>query len=124
MARKRSRHPAAFEAGPPRKARREDLHRQTARGRPGPASPRAGSLKSRTEGTGTATGPAAKRAGPAPRSTTRVKSLSAAANLTASVAPGVLRAILDSGKRLEPALAEALEPYRDVRRNDRRLVMR
>jgi 16S rRNA (cytosine967-C5)-methyltransferase len=36
----------------------------------------------------------------------------------------VLRAVLDSGKRLEPAMAEALETQREVRRGDRRLATR
>jgi 16S rRNA (cytosine967-C5)-methyltransferase len=61
---------------------------------------------------------------PARRYAPPVKSLVAAANLTTSIAPRVLRAVLDSGKWLEPALAEALEPQREVRRGDRRLAAR
>jgi 16S rRNA (cytosine967-C5)-methyltransferase len=53
-----------------------------------------------------------------------VKSLAAAAKLTAAVAPNTLRAVLDSGKRLEPALSEALETQREARRGDRRLAAR
>jgi 16S rRNA (cytosine967-C5)-methyltransferase len=91
------------------------------RGKPGTGAPRA--LEPRAAGAG-GPGSLAKQAGPSRPVSTQVKSLPAVASLTASVAPGVLRAVLDAGKRLEPALAEALELHRDVRRNDRRLVMR
>ncbi|MFO0890252.1 MAG: RsmB/NOP family class I SAM-dependent RNA methyltransferase [Isosphaeraceae bacterium] len=53
-----------------------------------------------------------------------VKSLTSAAGLIASIAPRVLRAVVDSHKRLEPALAEALEAQREIRRGDRRLAIR
>ncbi|MGO9596968.1 MAG: RsmB/NOP family class I SAM-dependent RNA methyltransferase [Isosphaeraceae bacterium] len=46
------------------------------------------------------------------------------ARLTASVAPAVIRTVLDTHKRLEPALAQAMEPYREVRRSDRQLISR
>jgi 16S rRNA (cytosine967-C5)-methyltransferase len=52
------------------------------------------------------------------------KSSAALAHLTASVAPGVMKLVLESGMRLEPALAEALESERDLHRRDRRLVER
>ena len=53
-----------------------------------------------------------------------MKSLPAVANLTTSVAPAVLRAVFDSGARLEPAVAKALRTHPDVRRSDRHLVLR
>jgi len=53
-----------------------------------------------------------------------VKSLPAVANLTASVAPAVLRAVFDSGAWLEPAVAKALRAHPEVRRSDRHLVLR
>src|SRR6516162_7343566 len=58
------------------------------------------------------------------RPSTQGKSIAALAHLTSSVAPGVLRSVLGSGMRLEPALAEALRSQRDLRRDDRRLVTR
>jgi 16S rRNA (cytosine967-C5)-methyltransferase len=51
-------------------------------------------------------------------------SAAALAGLSASIAPGVIRAVLDSGKRLEPALAETLEGRRELKRGDRQLVTR
>lgn len=54
----------------------------------------------------------------------RTKSQAAAAGLAAAVAPAVLRAVLDVGERLEPALAGALRAYGDVSWTNRRLVSR
>jgi 16S rRNA (cytosine967-C5)-methyltransferase len=51
-------------------------------------------------------------------------SAAALAGLSASIGPGVIRAVLGSGKRLEPALAEALEGRRALKRGDRQLVIR
>ncbi|WP_210420200.1 RsmB/NOP family class I SAM-dependent RNA methyltransferase [Aquisphaera giovannonii] len=54
----------------------------------------------------------------------RVKSYPAVASLTASVAPQILRGVLDTGKRLEPALKEALEGRKETSWSHRRVVTR
>jgi 16S rRNA (cytosine967-C5)-methyltransferase len=68
--------------------------------------------------------PASPRPQEARTRSTQGKSIAFLAQLTASAAPGVLRSVLGSGMRLEPALAEALRSQRDLRRDDRRLVTR
>lgn len=51
-------------------------------------------------------------------------SVAALAGLSASIAPGVMREVLGSGKRLEPAMIEALEGRREIKRSDRQTVTR
>jgi 16S rRNA (cytosine967-C5)-methyltransferase len=56
--------------------------------------------------------------------TRREPSSAKLAELTAAVASAVVRSVLESGKRLEPAIAEALGSNRDASRQDRRLLYR
>jgi 16S rRNA (cytosine967-C5)-methyltransferase len=54
----------------------------------------------------------------------QAKSTAAAAGLAAAVAPAVIRAVIDRGKPLEPALAQALRSFGEVSWSNQRLVMR
>jgi len=123
MARKDSRRPAASGGRPPRKAHPAGSRARAFRNEPGPGASHRPDARAASGGR-PSTGAPARQVGPARPGSTQVKSLPAAASLTASVAPGVLRAVLDSGERLEPAVAKALRAHPEVRRIDRHLVLR
>ncbi|WP_165227439.1 hypothetical protein [Aquisphaera insulae] len=63
-------------------------------------------------------------AGPGKLGVPRIKSYAAVAALTASLTPKVMKAVLDSGKRLEPALAAALEGRKETSWSHRRVATR
>jgi len=125
MVRKDSRRPAASGGKPPRQAHPSGSRERVFPGQPG--SPPSNGPGRRAVGPGgKASGPGtrARQAGTSRPGPSQVKSLPAVANLTATVAPAVLRAVFDSGAMLEPAVAKALRSHPDVRRTDRHLVLR
>jgi 16S rRNA (cytosine967-C5)-methyltransferase len=127
MVRKVSRRPAAFGGKPPRKAHPSGSRERVFRGQPGSApsdGPGRRAGKSGGKASGPGPGTRARQAGTPRPGPNQVKSLPAVANLTASVAPAVLRAVFDSGAWLEPAVAKAFGTRPDVRRTDRHLVLR
>lgn len=89
-------------------------------GKPAPQRPG----KTSRPQTGPGRSPGTGREKPERRVPPRTKSQAAAAGLAAAVAPAVLRAVTDTGKRLEPALAGALKSYGEVSWTNRRLVSR
>src|SRR5271165_1024947 len=127
MVRKDSRRPAAAGGKPSRQAHPSGARERIFRGKPGSA-PSDGPGRRAANSGGKAPGPGpgagARQAGTPRPGPTQVKSLPAVADLTTSVAPAVLRAVFDSGARLEPAVAQALRSHPDVRRSDRHLVLR
>ncbi len=125
MVRKDSGRPAALGGKPPRQAHPSGSRQGVFRGQPG-AAPSDGPGRRAAGSGGNASGPGARarQTGSSRPGPNQVKSLPAVANLTASVAPAVLRAVFDSGAWLEPAVAKALRTHPDARRTDRHLVLR
>ncbi len=125
MVRKDTRRNSTSVRKPPRPAQPPDPRERTLPGRPGshPTEGR-GRRSVKPGGEAPGTGPGGRKPGRSRPGPNQLKSLPAVANLTASVAPGVLRAIFDSGTSLEPAVAKALRSHPDVRRIDRHLVLR
>jgi 16S rRNA (cytosine967-C5)-methyltransferase len=90
-------------------------------GKPGPRSQ---SRAGRTAIGPGARQPAAGHDRPERRVPSKIKSQAAAAGLAAAVAPAVIRAVLDTGKRMESALGEALKAHGEISWTNRRLVAR
>jgi 16S rRNA (cytosine967-C5)-methyltransferase len=61
---------------------------------------------------------------PEPRPAQRPKSVAPAATLTAAVAPGIVRAVIDSKVRLEGAIAHALQSHREPSWTERKIIGR
>ena len=125
MVRKDSRRFTASGRRPPRQAQLQDAREDRFPAKQGPAGSGGRGRRS--------VKPAGEVPAPVPRDrktdrtrsrSTESKLLPAVANLTASVAPAVLRSVFDSGTRLEPLVNKALRPHPDVRRIDRHLVLR
>ena len=125
MVRKDTRRHATSARRPPRPAQSPDPRERALPGRPG-STPTASRGRRTVQPGGEASGtePGGRNAGRSRPGPNQLKSLPAVAHLTASVAPGVLRTVFDSGTRLEPAVAKALRSHPDVRRIDRHLVLR
>ena len=122
MVRKDTRSRADSPNKPPRRAHppgtRETLRETGYRGKPGRCTigrPRPPHSRDWSQSPGP--GPRARQVGSSRPGPSQVKSLPAVANLTASVAPAVLRAVFDSGTTLEPAVAKALRPHPEVRQD-------
>ncbi len=125
MVRKNSRRPAGFGRKPPNEAHPSGARQGVFRGQPGSASSaEPGRHASGSGGHASGPGARAKKTGSSRPGPNQVISLPAVANLTAAVAPAVLRAVFDSGEWLEPAVARALKTRPEVRRTDRHLVLR
>jgi 16S rRNA (cytosine967-C5)-methyltransferase len=123
MVRKDFRSPADSDGKPPRKAHPSGSSERVFRGKLGSGTSDGRARRAAGPG-GMAYGTRGRQVGTSRPGPIQVKSLPAVANLTATVAPAVLRAVLDSGSRLEPAVVRALRSHPDVRRIDRHLVLR
>ncbi len=125
MVRKDTRRSAGPAKRPPRQALAAEPRERVFSGKPGKARPEGyGRHPAKPGGDGPEKGPGRRRAGRAHSSSSQSRLLPALANMTASIAPGVLREIFDSGIGLEHAVAKALRLHPDVRKHDRQAVLR